>query len=68
MLNNAPMTKSEALAFFDGSPAKLARALGITRSAVSQWPDDRIPEAKALRLRHEIIPAMQSQVVEQAVG
>lgn len=33
------LTKHQALAIF-GSGAALARALGITRGAVSQWPDD----------------------------
>ncbi|OWT68066.1 MULTISPECIES: Cro/CI family transcriptional regulator [unclassified Achromobacter] len=32
------MTKQEAIAKF-GNGAALARALGITRSAISQWPD-----------------------------
>lgn len=31
------MTKQEAIRLFD-SGAALARALGITRSAISQWP------------------------------
>jgi transcriptional repressor of cell division inhibition gene dicB len=33
------MTKQEAISLF-GNGASLARALGITRSAISQWPDD----------------------------
>lgn len=33
------MTKQQAIAVF-GSGTALARALGITKSAVSQWPDD----------------------------
>ncbi|WP_124083793.1 Cro/CI family transcriptional regulator [Burkholderia gladioli] len=32
------LTKQQATAIF-GSGAALARALGITRGAVSQWPD-----------------------------
>lgn len=48
--------KNEALAMFS-SQAEMARALGITRSAVSQWPDDRpIPEAQALKLRYQLRP------------
>lgn len=49
------MTKSEAISIF-GSGAELARALGITRAAISQWPEilhqrdiDRVTGA-ALRL------------------
>ncbi|ATF86903.1 Cro/CI family transcriptional regulator [Burkholderia gladioli] len=33
------LTKQQATAIF-GSGAALARALGITRGAVSQWPDE----------------------------
>jgi transcriptional repressor of cell division inhibition gene dicB len=33
------LTKQQATAIF-GSGAALGRALGITRSAVSQWPDE----------------------------
>lgn len=33
------MTKQEAIAMF-GSGASLARALGLTRGAISLWPDD----------------------------
>jgi hypothetical protein len=33
------MTKQEAISLF-GNGASLARALGLTRSAISQWPDD----------------------------
>lgn len=43
------MLKSEALAHFDNSPLKLARAIGLTRSAVNQWPKI-IPLKRALQL------------------
>ena len=33
------MTKTEALELFGGRPADVARALGITRQAVNNWPD-----------------------------
>lgn len=33
------MLKTEAIALFGTSAADLARALGVTRSAVSQWPE-----------------------------
>lgn len=33
------MTKQEAINLF-GTGAALARALGFTRSAISQWPDE----------------------------
>ena len=47
------MTKSEAIHLF-GSKARLARALGVSRSAVSQWKEERIPGAHALRIRYEL--------------
>lgn len=33
------MTKSDAVKMFGGTQTKLAEALGISKSAVSQWPD-----------------------------
>lgn len=42
------MYKSAALAFYK-KPAAIARALKISRSAVTQWPDI-VPEASALKL------------------
>ena len=54
------MTKSQAIAVFGGTGAELARALGVSRSYVSQWPEelparvvDRILGA-AFRLGKEI--------------
>lgn len=44
------MLKTQVIAHFDDSPVAVARALGITRSAVNQW-GDRIPLDKALRLQ-----------------
>lgn len=36
------MKKSDAIAEF-GSPSKLARAVGLTPGAISQWADDLLP-------------------------
>lgn len=44
------MFKADVLAHFDNSPVTVARALGITRSAVNQWPD-LVPLKSALRLQ-----------------
>jgi transcriptional repressor of cell division inhibition gene dicB len=44
------MLKTQVIAHFEGSPVAVARALGITRSAVNQW-GDRVPLDKALRLQ-----------------
>lgn len=43
------MRKSEVLAYF-GNQSEVARALGITRMAVRQWPDDSVP----MRRQYEI--------------
>ena len=54
------MTKSEAAQIFGGAYADLARAIGVTRAGISQWPaelteaqTDRVLGA-ALRLRRPI--------------
>lgn len=47
----SPISKEQAIAAFDGNAAALARALGITPSAVYQWPDGPIAEGYALKLR-----------------
>lgn len=44
------MRKADVLAHFEDSPVAVARALGITRSAVHQWPEI-VPLKSALRLR-----------------
>jgi len=42
------MEKTQAISHF-GSAANLARALGISKAAVSQWKD-QVPELRALQL------------------
>ncbi|WP_429236196.1 Cro/CI family transcriptional regulator [Aeromonas salmonicida] len=42
------MKKSDVLQYF-GGVSKVANALGITRSAVSQW-DEIVPESSAYKL------------------
>lgn len=44
------MRKSDVLAHWNGNGAAVARAVGVTRSAVQQWPDI-IPEAMAWRVQ-----------------
>lgn len=56
MSTKTVITKEQAVAHF-GSQAKVAYALGLTRSAVSQWKaKEPIPVEQALRLRYEIAP------------
>lgn len=50
------ITKDQALAAFGGNGAALARALGLTRAAVSAWPDGPIAEGHALKLRFVLRP------------
>lgn len=40
MLIFQPMKKTEAIQLFGGKQKDVAAALGVTPSAVSQWPDD----------------------------
>jgi DNA-binding transcriptional regulator YdaS (Cro superfamily) len=56
-MTDAPILKEQALAAFGNNASRLARALGIKPSAVSQWKDgEAIPAKQALRLRYEIRP------------
>lgn len=46
------MTKSDVLKLFGGSVTSAAERLGITHSAVSQWPDDGpLPEKVQQRVQ-----------------
>lgn len=49
------ITKRQAVAAYKTQTA-LAQALGISKSAVSQWPDGPIPELHALKLRYQLKP------------
>ena len=51
------ITKEEAIAAYDGNAAALARALGITPSAVYQWPEGQIDDLWGLKLRFVLMPA-----------
>lgn len=52
------MTLREALFYFK-TKKELAESLNITKQAVSGWKlDSPIPEARSLKLQHEIIPRM----------
>jgi DNA-binding transcriptional regulator Cro len=55
LLTSKPITKAEAVALY-GSQTALAEALGIGKSAVSQWPDGPIKERHDLKLRYELKP------------
>lgn len=51
-----PISKDEALAAYGGDTLALAEALGITRSAIYQWPAGPIPSAQAMKLRYVLKP------------
>jgi hypothetical protein len=44
------MKKTDVVAHFGGTQVKVAEALGITKSAVSQWPEV-IPEGIAYKIQ-----------------
>lgn len=50
------ITKDKAIAAYGGNASALARALGITPSAVYQWPDGPIDERWALKLAFVLKP------------
>ena len=55
-MNIPTITKEEAIAAYSGNAAALAKALGITSSAVYQWSDGFIAERWALKLRFILRP------------
>ncbi|HCX10009.1 MAG TPA: hypothetical protein DHU81_06590 [Hyphomonas sp.] len=50
------MNIRDVLPFFDGKKVNLARALGISKAAVGQWPNGELPELHAIRIKYEILP------------
>lgn len=60
------MTLIDALKIFKTRVA-LAKALGITKQAVSAWEEDKpIPENHSLKLKYEIIPNLKSEAETEA--
>jgi DNA-binding transcriptional regulator YdaS (Cro superfamily) len=55
------ITKQQAVEMF-GTQANLARALGIAKSAVSQWADGPIPELQAMKIRFVLKPHLFGRV------
>ena len=45
------MDKKTAISLY-GTQTALAKALGITKQAISQWDDGQIPELQELKLRY----------------
>lgn len=70
MSTETDVSKSEALALYEGNQAALAKDLGVTRQYISKLPDGPLPEWMALKLRFVLHPGefmpvqtKQSQVV-----
>lgn len=59
------MTKQEAINTF-GTAANLARALGMTRSAISMWPND-LDNQRADRVRGAAIRLRKKLVLSEKV-
>lgn len=56
-MNEQPIIKEDAIAAYGGIGTELAKALGITPSAVYQWKDgEPIPNEQALKLRFVLRP------------
>lgn len=55
-MSEQTISKSAAIAAYDGNASELARALGISPQAVYQWDEDAIPETHALKLRFVLKP------------
>jgi len=54
-MSSVEITKKAAIRVF-GSQSNLARALKVTRQAVSKVPDGALPELWQMKLRYEIRP------------
>lgn len=61
------MKTKDAILYF-GSKSQLAKNLGLTKSAVSQWPDD-VPELRAYQIERLTEGALKADIpqLEQAV-
>lgn len=67
-----PMTKTEALSHFgdDTVPiaakvAACAEFLGISKQAIYMWPEEEIPELRALQIVHGKVPPAATPVQAQ---
>ena len=58
------MTLDEALEPFNNNKARLARALGISKQAITKWDPDEIPNERALELKYEILPKIKREQEE----
>lgn len=62
------ISKQEAIDAY-GTQQALADALGITRPAVTMWPDDApIPERHELKLRYVLKPERFAEVSKQTAA
>jgi transposase-like protein len=54
------MTKSEAIAYFQGNVSALARAAGVHQSTVYAW-GEYPPDSRQLRLQHSTKGALKAE-------
>lgn len=67
------MRKDEVMAFFDGSPSELSKAIGLTVSAINQWgpyvPNSRRESVRlAMRERANQLEAQAKKLRRAAKG
>lgn len=68
-MSELTISKTRAIEAYDGNAAALARALGVTPSAVYQWPEGPIAERYALKLYFILKPGFfqaQGQAINDA--
>ena len=58
----------EILPYFDGKKTQLASALGVSKQAVSKWPDGILPDLREKQIRHEILPHIYKKKKKRLVG
>lgn len=52
------MNKTQAIKLFDNNRAAMAKALGITVAAISNWPGEHLPERHRLKIQYVLLPKM----------
>lgn len=50
------LTLIQILPHFKGRKIKVAKALGISKQAVSKWPDGVLPKERERQIREDILP------------
>jgi len=56
---------NQVLPHFCSKKTQLARALGISKQAVTKWPGGVLPELQELKIRYELLPHIDFDVDQQ---